>query len=104
MSVSVVFFLTEDGSLHPFPFIYCHLLFAVVLWKKFVLKIALTGKESLKNLAVEAARKAIEMADVDPNDLDLILLCTSTPEDLFGTAPQVFGNRLIFISGSIRRL
>ncbi|EOY24412.1 3-ketoacyl-acyl carrier protein synthase III, III isoform 2 [Theobroma cacao] len=29
------------------------------------------------------------MADVDPNDLDLILMCTSTPEDLFGGAPQV---------------
>lgn len=49
----------------------------------------ISGKESLKNLAVEAARKALEMADSDPNDLDLILLCTSTPEDLFGSAPQV---------------
>ncbi|XVF52656.1 hypothetical protein PTKIN_Ptkin05aG0036100 [Pterospermum kingtungense] len=49
----------------------------------------ITGNESLKSLAVEAARKAIEMADVDPDDLDLILLCTSTPEDLFGTAPQI---------------
>ncbi|OMO52424.1 Beta-ketoacyl-acyl carrier protein synthase III (FabH) [Corchorus olitorius] len=49
----------------------------------------ISGKESLKYLATEAARKALEMADVNPNDLDLILMCTSTPEDLFGAAPQV---------------
>ena len=61
----------------------------MVLWRRFLLTIALIGKESLKNLAVEAAMKALEMADFDPNDLDLILMCTSTPEDLFGAAPQV---------------
>ncbi|KAB2014215.1 hypothetical protein ERO13_D09G190200v2 [Gossypium hirsutum] len=49
----------------------------------------MSGKESLKKLAVEAARKALEMADFDPNDLDLILMCTSTPEDIFGSAPQI---------------
>lgn len=40
-------------------------------------------------LAVEAASKALQMADVHPDDVDLVLLCTSTPEDLFGSAPQV---------------
>lgn len=50
---------------------------------------AFTGKDSLTDLAAEAARKALEMAEVDPNDVDLILLCSSTPEDLFGSAPQV---------------
>ncbi|GKV38080.1 hypothetical protein SLEP1_g46027 [Rubroshorea leprosula] len=49
----------------------------------------LSGRDSLTSLAVEAGRKALEMADVDPDDLDLVLLCTSTPEDLFGGAPQV---------------
>ncbi|OIW09332.1 hypothetical protein TanjilG_01303 [Lupinus angustifolius] len=49
----------------------------------------LSGKDSLTNLAAEAARKALEMANVDPDDLDLILMCTSTPEDLFGSAPQI---------------
>ncbi|CAH9062179.1 unnamed protein product [Cuscuta europaea] len=29
------------------------------------------------------------MAEVDPDDVDLILLCTSTPDDLFGSAPQI---------------
>ncbi|KAE9584194.1 putative beta-ketoacyl-[acyl-carrier-protein] synthase III [Lupinus albus] len=47
------------------------------------------GKDTLTNLAAEAARKALEMANVDPDDLDLILMCTSTPEDLFGSAPQI---------------
>lgn len=43
----------------------------------------------MTDLAAEAAQKALEMAEVEPNDVDLILLCTSTPEDLFGGAPQV---------------
>ncbi|KAE9587872.1 putative beta-ketoacyl-[acyl-carrier-protein] synthase III [Lupinus albus] len=49
----------------------------------------ISGKDNLTNLAAEAARKALEMAKVDPDDLDLILMCTSTPEDLFGSAPQI---------------
>ncbi|XP_047338857.1 3-oxoacyl-[acyl-carrier-protein] synthase 3 A, chloroplastic-like [Impatiens glandulifera] len=49
----------------------------------------LSGQESLTDLAVEAAKKALLMAETDPADLDLILLCTSTPEDLFGGAPQI---------------
>lgn len=38
---------------------------------------------------MDASRKALEMADVKPEDVDLLLLCTSTPDDLFGSAPQV---------------
>ncbi|KAL3629704.1 Beta-ketoacyl-[acyl-carrier-protein] synthase III A, chloroplastic [Castilleja foliolosa] len=49
----------------------------------------ISGKDSLTDLAAEAARKALEMSDVGPDDVDLILLCTSTPEDLFGSAPQI---------------
>ncbi|CAL5429694.1 unnamed protein product [Camellia sinensis] len=49
----------------------------------------LTGKDSLTGLAVEAAKRALQMAQVDPDDVDLVLLCTSTPEDLFGSAPQI---------------
>lgn len=50
----------------------------------------------MTDLAIEAARKALEMAQVDADDVDLILLCTSTPEDLFGSAPQVI-TFIIFI-------
>lgn len=50
---------------------------------------SVAGKESLTAMATEAAQKALQMAEVEPNDVDLVLLCTSTPEDLFGSAPQV---------------
>ncbi|KAL8112354.1 hypothetical protein AgCh_019887 [Apium graveolens] len=49
----------------------------------------LSGTDSLTALAAQAAKKALEMAKVDPDDVDLVLMCTSTPEDLFGSAPQI---------------
>ncbi|KAL6523383.1 Beta-ketoacyl-[acyl-carrier-protein] synthase III A, chloroplastic [Orobanche gracilis] len=49
----------------------------------------LSGKDTLTGLAVEAAKRALEMAKVNPDDVDLVLLCTSTPDDLFGSAPQI---------------
>ncbi|CAA0837303.1 3-oxoacyl- [Striga hermonthica] len=49
----------------------------------------LAGKDSLTSLAVEASQKALDMAGASPDDVDLVLLCTSTPEDLFGSAPQI---------------
>ncbi|KAK9045962.1 hypothetical protein V6N11_051865 [Hibiscus sabdariffa] len=52
-----------------------------------LLIVSLTGNESLRILGVEPARKALEMVDVDADDLDLILMCTSTPDNLFGDAP-----------------
>lgn len=39
------------------------------------------------DLAVEAAKRALEMAGLSPNDLDLIILATSTP-DFFGGFPS----------------
>ena len=44
---------------------------------------------SLSQLAAQAAIKALEMAQVSPRDIDLILLATSTPDDLFGSAARV---------------
>ncbi|AOY78887.1 ketoacyl-ACP synthase III [Moorena producens JHB] len=44
---------------------------------------------SLSEMAAGAARNAIAMAGIAPNDLDLIILATSTPDDLFGSANQV---------------
>jgi 3-oxoacyl-[acyl-carrier-protein] synthase-3 len=46
-------------------------------------------QESLKTIAVEAAQKALDMANIQPMDVDLIILATSTPDDLFGTASQI---------------
>jgi 3-oxoacyl-[acyl-carrier-protein] synthase-3 len=45
--------------------------------------------DSLSSLATEAARNALAMADLSAEEVDLILLATSTPDDLFGTACQV---------------
>jgi 3-oxoacyl-[acyl-carrier-protein] synthase III len=41
---------------------------------------------SLVDLATEASQGAIAMAGITPEDLDLIILATSTPDDLFGSA------------------
>ncbi len=48
-----------------------------------------TPQESLSALATQAASAAIEMARITPTDLDLIILATSTPDDLFGSACQI---------------
>ena len=48
-----------------------------------------TPGQCLVDLAVEAGRSALTMAGRSPEDLDLILLATSTPDDLFGSAPRV---------------
>ena len=45
--------------------------------------------ESLTTIASQAAREAISMANLEPTDIDLILLATSTPDDLFGTACRI---------------
>ncbi|MGV0028769.1 beta-ketoacyl-ACP synthase III [Phormidesmis priestleyi] len=44
---------------------------------------------SLAKLATEAGRGAIEMAGISAMDLDLIILATSTADDLFGSASQI---------------
>jgi 3-oxoacyl-[acyl-carrier-protein] synthase-3 len=45
--------------------------------------------ESLKAIATIASAKAIAAAGITAADIDLILLATSTPDDLFGTACQI---------------
>ena len=48
--------------------------------------------ESLVDLATDAALNAVKMANWDVNTIDLIILATSTPEDLFGSAPKIQSN------------
>lgn len=43
-------------------------------------------QESLVQFAAAASQQAIAMANLDPKELDLILLATSSSEDLFGSA------------------
>ena len=45
--------------------------------------------ESLAELSGLAAERALEMAGWSADSLDLILLATSTPDDLFGSAPRL---------------
>ncbi|MBD2177489.1 ketoacyl-ACP synthase III [Pseudanabaena sp. FACHB-1998] len=45
--------------------------------------------DSVANLAAKAGQKAIAAAGLNPHDIDLIILSTSTSDDLFGTAGRV---------------
>ena len=48
-------------------------------------------EESLTTLATRAGQAALDHAGWRAEDLDLILLATSSPDDLFGTAPRIQG-------------
>ncbi len=45
--------------------------------------------ESLNDLATKAANRALEMAGWNSETIDLLILATSTPDDLFGSAPKI---------------
>lgn len=50
----------------------------------------LTGNnKSVVDLAVLAGLKALDKISMNPDDIDLIILATSSPNDLFGSASQV---------------
>ncbi|AFY60439.1 beta-ketoacyl-ACP synthase 3 [Synechococcus sp. PCC 6312] len=44
---------------------------------------------TLTDLATTAAQAALTQADIDPASLDLVILATSTPDDLFGSASVI---------------
>jgi 3-oxoacyl-[acyl-carrier-protein] synthase-3 len=46
-------------------------------------------QETVQSLATDASQQALEMAGVAPEEVDLIILATSTPDDLFGTACKI---------------
>lgn len=48
-----------------------------------------TAEDSLESLSSQAASQALEQAAWRPEQVDLILLATSSPDDLFGSAPAV---------------
>ncbi|NER34495.1 MAG: beta-ketoacyl-ACP synthase III [Oscillatoria sp. SIO1A7] len=50
------------------------------------------AEESLTDLAVASASAAIAQAGITPEDLDLIILATSTADDLFGSASKIQAN------------
>ncbi|PSB03290.1 beta-ketoacyl-ACP synthase 3 [Merismopedia glauca] len=48
-----------------------------------------TPAESISQIAATACQKALEMAKIDASEVDLIILASSTPDDLFGSACQI---------------
>ena len=48
--------------------------------------------ESLSQHAAAASQRALDMAGVAAKDVDLIILATSSPDDLFGSACQARGS------------
>ncbi len=46
-------------------------------------------RDNVTEMGYEAALTAIEMANWDVKSIDLIVLATSTPHDLFGSAPSI---------------
>lgn len=47
------------------------------------------GDRALTQLSAKAGAAALDMAGITPEELDLIVLATSTPDDLFGTASLI---------------
>ena len=48
-----------------------------------------TAEDSLESLSAQAAQQALQQAGWQPAQVELILLATSSPDDLFGSAPAV---------------
>ncbi|KAL4858291.1 3-oxoacyl-[acyl-carrier-protein] synthase 3 [Chlorella vulgaris] len=55
----------------------------------------LAAGESLSSHAAAASLKALEMAGVNPEDVDLVVMATSSPDDLFGSATAVQASRAL---------
>jgi 3-oxoacyl-[acyl-carrier-protein] synthase-3 len=48
-----------------------------------------TETESLSSISAKAAQEALSMAGLSATEIDLIILASSTPDDLFGSACQI---------------
>ncbi|KAL3906254.1 MAG: hypothetical protein SGILL_009345 [Bacillariaceae sp.] len=45
--------------------------------------------ESLRSLGVEASKNALEMSGLKPEDIDIVICATSSPDDMFGDATAI---------------
>ena len=50
--------------------------------------------ESTCDLALEASKKALEMAEISPSEVDLIILATTTPDKIFPATATMLQDRL----------
>jgi len=53
-----------------------------------------TNEQASSDLALEAAKKALEMAKINPEDLDLIIVATITPDMVFPSTANVLQDKL----------
>lgn len=89
--------LTGTGSAVPSAYLDNHQLSQVVVtsddWIKSRTGIGcrhlLPHQDLLTTMATQAAQRAMAMAGLDSKELDLIILATSTPDDLFGSASLI---------------
>jgi 3-oxoacyl-[acyl-carrier-protein] synthase III len=51
-------------------------------------------KESTSTLAIRAAQRALEVTDILPADIDLIIVATSTPENIFPSTASIVQHKL----------
>ncbi|MBZ0278684.1 MAG: ketoacyl-ACP synthase III, partial [Anaerolineae bacterium] len=51
-------------------------------------------RESTASLGLRAAQRALDIADVLPTDIDLIIVATSTPENIFPSTASLIQHRL----------
>ena len=54
--------------------------------------------ETLSDHAAKATQQALEMAGISAEEVDLIILATSSPDDLFGSACRVRGLLLVSLN------
>ena len=71
----------EDTNTHSLTHMYAH----IGIENRHVL----SGKETLRDLAIEAGKAAIKDAGIKAEDIDLVIVATSSPDDMFGDAPSV---------------
>jgi len=50
--------------------------------------------ESTCDLALEASKKALEMSEISPSEIDLIILATTTPDKIFPATATILQDRL----------
>ena len=51
-------------------------------------------QEASTHMAIEASQAALQVADVDPRDIDLIIFCTATPDYVMPASACIVQNAL----------
>jgi len=54
----------------------------------------IVANESACDLALEASKKALEMSEISPSEIDLIILATTTPDKIFPATATMLQDRL----------